>query len=185
MRIKLLFHLQNVLLLSLVNILSLIVKKGYTMKTVTKKFLKKHGACPPGFRWFSENCLSLPIDEQLLKLNEYNPCWACWLLFKLLNRKDRIRLAVFRAELCEPESELAKNAITAAKNVIKRDSEKNRDLAEVAFNVLYSTYAFTNKNITCAMIAANIASGGEWFFHTIDNKVINYAITLVIGRQVS
>ena len=148
------------------------------MKTVTKRFLKKHGACQSGYKWFSENCLSLPIDEQLLKLNAYNPGWVEWLINKLLNRKDKIRLAVFIAEFNGSNSKAAKSVIQAAKNVVKRDSEKNRAVARAAhFN--YRGCDAARAAVYLAGYINYIFLGNNIFF---SSEVFQYIITLIKGK---
>ena len=104
------------------------------MKKVNETFLKKHSACEEGFKWWLINCKNLETDKQLLKLVNYRADWANWLIVRLLNRKDKIRYAVFAAEQVikiyekkYPNDKRPRKAIEAAKKVIEKDSVKNRN----------------------------------------------------------
>ena len=95
------------------------------MKKVTKNYLQKLGACQDGLEWWANNCEGLILDKQLLKLDKHKADWANWLMVRLLNRKDKVRYAVFAAELVlnifekkYPNDDRPRKAIESAKIVI-------------------------------------------------------------------
>lgn len=107
---------------------------------LTKAWLKKWGACSEGVGWFGESGLteSSEVMEGLLKDKRLE--WANWLIARLLDRKGRIRYAVFAAEqvldLFEkkyPEEKRPRQAIEAAKAVLKKNNGKTRAAAWAAW----------------------------------------------------
>jgi len=108
---------------------------------VTKNWLVKHDACSDGMIFVTEHKL-IGTDEyyfirQLVKLNKHD--WALWLLARRLDRKDRIRFAVYCAkdvlpiyEDTYPNDDRPRKAIEAAEACIKSDTKVNRIIALAA-----------------------------------------------------
>jgi len=108
---------------------------------VTKNWLIKHNACSDGMSFVTEHKL-IDTDEchfirQLVKLDKYQ--WALWLLVRRLDRKNRIRFAVYCAkdvlpiyEAEYPNDDRPRKAIEAAETCMKSNTKKNRDAARVA-----------------------------------------------------
>ena len=147
------------------------------MKKVNETFLKKHSACEGGFKWWLINCKNLETDKQLLKLVDYRADWANWLMVRLLNRKDKIRYAVFAAEQVikiyekkYPNDKRPRKAIEAAKKVIERDSTKNR--ADAAADA----YADADAYAADAAAAAAAAAAAK---KKLQIKIIKYGISLL------
>ena len=108
---------------------------------VTKNWLIKHNACSDGMSFVTEHKL-IGSDEcdfirQLVKLDKHD--WALWLLVRRLDRKDRIRFAVYCAkdvlpiyEAEYPNDDRPRKAIEAAETCMKSNTKKNRDAADAA-----------------------------------------------------
>jgi len=108
---------------------------------VTKNWLIKHNACSDGMSFVTEHKL-IGTDEcyfirQLVKLDR--PDWALWLLVRRLDRKDRIRFAVYCAKDVLPiyEAEYSnddcpRKVIEAAEACVETNTKKNRDAARAA-----------------------------------------------------
>ena len=111
---------------------------------VTKNWLVKHNACSDGMSFVNEHKL-IGTDEcyfirQLVKLDKRE--WALWLLARRLDRKDRIRFAVYCAkdvlpiyEDTYPNDGRPRKAIEAAEACIADNTKKNRDAAEAGVSV--------------------------------------------------
>jgi len=177
------------------------------MEKVTKHFLQKHNACNEGLIWWVKNCQDLQTDKQLLKLVNYRADWANWLMVRLLNRKDKIRYAVYAAKLVlkiyeekHPNDKRPRKAISAAENVIKLDSKKNRAAAADAADAAYAAYATATTTTAAAAAAADAAAAAaaDAAYATaaaaaaadaadaidkkkIQVKIMKYGIKLIIG----
>ena len=104
---------------------------------VTKNWLVKHNACSDGMSFVTEHKL-IGSDEcdfirQLVKLDKHD--WALWLLVRRLDRKDRIRFAVYCArdvlpiyEAEYPNDDRPRKAIEAAEACVETNTKKNRDV---------------------------------------------------------
>ena len=106
---------------------------------VTQKWLKEKKACRDGFNWWVDNCEGLSNKEQLLRLVHHRADWANWLIVRMMNRKQKISYAIFAAEQVidiyerkNPNDNRPREAINAAKAVLKRDNVKNRKTADAA-----------------------------------------------------
>ena len=108
---------------------------------ITKGWLKKWEACPEGVKWFLSKKLQLKSDKQVMEelIATEKLDWANWVLARLLKRKQQIQYTIFAAEQVidifekqYPNDNRPRNAIEAAKIVLKRDTKKNRDAATYA-----------------------------------------------------
>ena len=107
---------------------------------ITKEWLSEKSACEDGMDWFDRfgKSDSVLVMEGLLSESKLD--WANWLIVRLLNRKDKIRYAIFAAEqvisLFEkkcPEDKRPRLAIEAAKAVIENDTKETRAAACAAY----------------------------------------------------
>jgi len=107
---------------------------------LTKAWLKKWEACSRGVAWFENlgKTKSSEVMEGLLADKKLD--WANWLIVRILNRKDKIRFAIFAAEqvleLFEkkyPEDKRPRQAIEAAKAVVRKNNKETRDAAWAAW----------------------------------------------------
>jgi len=138
--------------------------KGGTVK-ITKKWLKEQGACSEGVDWFMAfgKTDSVDVISGLLEAERFN--WANWLIVRLLNRKDKIRYAIFAAEQvisifekkC-PEDKRPRLAIEAAKAVIENDTKETR-AAACAADAAANTAAYVAYAAAAAAMAAALAAG--------------------------
>lgn len=121
---------------------------------VTKNWLIKHNACGKGMIFVTEHKL-IGTDEcqfirQLVKLDKHD--WALWLLVRRLDRKDRIRFAVYCAkdvlpgyEAEYPNDDCPRKAIEAAEACIADNTKKNRDASVAAAEELTSAAAWATR----------------------------------------
>ena len=111
------------------------------MKTITSKYLRTINACQDARTAFAEKYpKGAPVRTVFaVLLKEKKLDWANWLVARLLNRKDRIRYAIYAAEQVieifekkYPDDNRPRKAIEAAKAVLKKNNKANRDAADAA-----------------------------------------------------
>jgi len=105
---------------------------------ITKAKIKKLKPCRDGYKWFI-NHGSPDLLKTLLKVNKVNSGWATWLYTKLMTPKQCKQFAIYSAEkvlhIFEekfPNDDRPRLAITAAKKVLKSNTQANRKAAYVA-----------------------------------------------------
>ena len=137
---------------------------------VTKNWLVKHNACSDGMSFVTEHKL-IGTDEcyfirQLVKLDKHD--WALWLLVRRLDRKDRIRFAVYCAkdvspiyEAEYPNDDRPRKAIEAAETCMKSNTKKNRDAARAADAARVASWA-ADAAWAAADAAARAAASAAW-----------------------
>ncbi len=123
------------------------MRKLKNTKKITLKYLKEVDACESGVKWWiRKGRPACPIKTitLLIQDNELND--ANWITSRLLSRKNRIRYAVFAAEQVlhifekkYPSDKRPREAIEAAKVVIKEDNAKNK--AAAAYAAAYDAHA--------------------------------------------
>jgi hypothetical protein len=131
------------------------------MQKITLEFLKEKKACQDGYDFVAS--LKTESSEIIFKaLIEHNLQWANWLIARVLDRKNRIRYAVFAAEQVidiyekkYPDKKKPRNAIEAAKKVLEDDSEINRNAAA------YAAYAASASASAAADAACSSASASD------------------------
>jgi hypothetical protein len=135
---------------------------------LTEKWLDKEGACSDGKDYALENLKGKTANESVAILVESEKFdWALWLIAHALDRKGRIRYAIYSAEQVlkiyedkYPKDKRPREAINAAKKCLKADTKENRNAAYAAAS--YASYA-----------AANAA---------MKNKIIKYGVKLLAGE---
>jgi hypothetical protein len=98
--------------------------------------------------WYAVNG-SLDLRTTLMNLDAVNPDWCRWLFTRLMTREQCIEIAVFSAEQVVGEYERKygsndpqpRNAIDAAKAVLKSDTKENREKAYAAYAAAAAYYA--------------------------------------------
>jgi len=131
------------------------------MKKITKEWLRKNNACTNGIKWF------LSQDETntatvLLKLVECGrPDDALWVIEKIINKNQSVRLAIFSARLClsefealYPDDKRPRMAIEAAEAYIARPCEATKSSARSAAESAWSARS--------ARSARSPASAAAW-----------------------
>ena len=120
----------------------------HTMKPLTLEKLKELDACQSGIAWFLEqgtNDLEV-ICNSFLEDTEYvdedgHTCldYLIWLLPRLMDKKQYIKLAIYAAEIAlpifenrYPEDDRPRKAIQAAQAYLEDPSEENRKAASAA-----------------------------------------------------
>ena len=162
----------------------------YPKFSLTIDWLKENRVCVEAINWFEkQNCTDVEkLFELGKKAEKYD--WINWCLVRLLNRKNRIRYAIFAAEQVlhifekqYPEDQRPRKAIEAAKRVIEDDSEENRRIAHsAAYNagsayIAYSADIASNAYIahSAASIAADIAADSAYSVYNAYSAARNAA----------
>ena len=132
---------------------------------ITKEFVEKIRACNQCKKWAEENnYYDLKAVDFLNKLIESDKLdWANWLIVRVMERKQYLAYAIFAAEQvidiyeakC-PDNKKPREAIEAAKKVLKNDTQGNRAAANVAAYVAADVAAYDVANV--AANAANVAA---------------------------
>ena len=138
------------------------------MNTITKEWLKSNDACSDGYKWFV-NQDETNTAKVLLKLtaeDRFND--ALWVVERILNKSQSVKLAVFSAELCLPNFESAypddgrpRKAIDAAKAYLKRPREKTKSAARAAASGA-ARAAWSASAASAAARAASAAARAAW-----------------------
>ena len=128
------------------------------MKTITLKNLKELRACGDGVDWFKAQN-ETAIDKVCLALCADNhEDWANWLIVRFMTRKQKLKYAIYAAEQVleifekHPNDARPRQAIAAAKKVLKSNTKKNRDAAAAAAHA--ATHAATHAAAHAAVYAA-------------------------------
>ena len=126
---------------------------------VTRKFLTEMGACSDGLKWWMSNCKGLSTENQLIKLVNYRGDWANWLIVRLFDLEQKRKYAIFAAESVldifekkYPNDKRPRQAIEAAKVVLRSDTLDNRNATAAASSAAYAAYASS-----AAVAAADVA----------------------------
>ena len=110
---------------------------------ITLKFLENKNACQEGIDWAIKNNLigldGASVVKKLIKQDKLD--WANWLIVRVMKRKQQIQYAIYAAEQVldifekeYPDDKRPREAIGAAKKVLKNDTKENREAAaSVAF----------------------------------------------------
>ena len=115
---------------------------------LTLKFLENNKACGGGVDWF-KNQSETDLRKICLELMEqHKSSWANWVLVRKMNRKQKIQYAIYTAEqvidIYEKkyrDDKRPREAINAAKKVLKSDTKKNRANAAAAYAAAYAAAA--------------------------------------------
>jgi len=135
---------------------------------ITLNWLKKHGACSASMEMFAAQP-ERDAAAIVKLLREQNTDWANWLICRMLTRKQKIQFAVFAAEqvlpifeVKYPDDSRPRLAIEAAKNVIDRNTIKNRSAAAScaadAAAARATAYAYAAADVASAAAAAAAAA---------------------------
>jgi len=121
------------------------------MKTIKREWLESQNACKSSLLYVIENnyigLSPAKFIHKLMTENRFSD--ANWLIVRCMNRKQKLAYAIFAAEQVidiyekkYPGNDKPRNAIEAAKKVLKYDSKKNRDTAaDAAHAAAYTAYA--------------------------------------------
>jgi hypothetical protein len=139
--------------------------------------------CDDGWNWYSKNASHITDLKELLRVvDAENPSWCRWLFTRLMTRKQCIEIAVFSAEqvLGEyesryPNDKRPRDAINAAKAVIKNDTEENRRVARVATYAVAYIDVDTAHAADAAYAAAAAAANAAAYAAANAARAVNFA----------
>jgi hypothetical protein len=107
---------------------------------ITNELLQKWSACGEGRGWFNAQTETngKKIIIGFIERNEHLD-WANWLICRMFTHKQNIKYAIFAAEQVianyekqYPDDKRPREAIEAAKEVLKNASKKNKSAARAA-----------------------------------------------------
>ncbi len=132
---------------------------------LTKKILQKYNACDAGYKWYLENGCDT-VEKTVKKLiAEERFRWANWLIANTLTRKNKVKYAVYAAELVldiyeakHPEDNRPRKAIEAAKAWIKNPCKETKRAAYNAANIAYDAAHTATYDVYASYAAAANAS---------------------------
>jgi len=173
-------------------------------KTITVNWLNKINACSDAVEAFKyqKETDSIKVLKGAMKIDRFD--WANWLIARLMNRKQKLAYSIFAAESVidifekkYPDDKRPRNAIEAAKKVLKSDTKKNRAAAysaassaaysasSAAYSAAYSAdsayYADSaaDSASSAAYSAAYSADSASSARKKLQKKIINYGIKLL------
>ena len=174
------------------------------MKISIKK-VKSLKPCNDGLVWYEKNG-STDLLKTLLKVDKRYPAWARWLFTRLMTKKENLKIAIFSAEQVlnifekkYPNDNRPRNAIEAAKEVLRKNNIENRekaryaadaDAADAAANAAY--YAADAADAAAdAYYAANAAYYAAYYAAyanatdkgKIQRKIIRKAVEILDSRK--
>jgi hypothetical protein len=143
--------------------------KEATMKTITEAWIEEHHPCEDGVKWYNSRTDKTPLGllDGLIAEKRYE--WGFRFMARILDRKDRIRYAVFAAEqvlgIFEkkfPDDKRPRLAIESAKKVLVKDTAETRYAAESAmFAARYAESAASSVAESAARSAESAARSAE------------------------
>ena len=149
---------------------------------ITKRFLQQKQACQEGIDWVVANCQNKEAVDVIHALMGYKIDWANWLIVRVMTRPQYLTYAIFSAEQVihiyekkYPDNKKPRQAIEAAKAVLKDDTSENRKLADAA------TYAATYA-ADAATYAATDAADADAARKEMLIKILEYGISLM-GKE--
>jgi hypothetical protein len=162
---------------------------------ITKEWLEEQKACASGIKRFLNQDKTDSIEVLNTLISEDELADAVWLMLKLMDRRQKIKCAIFAAEQVlhifdsrYPDDKRPRLAIEAAKKVLDNDTEENRKAAADVY--ASAAPAYTNHIITSlfhlAHNAAGVASGAHTYAtNTISAAAYDYASTAYFNNNSS
>jgi len=135
---------------------------------ITPSFIKKWDPCKPGLDWYLEKFPkkfnnSIGVLDALIKANQLP--YANWLIVRVMSRPQYLKYAIYAAEQVigiyekkYPNNPAPRNAIKAAKAVLKNDTIENRKAAAAAAYAAYAAAAAYAAYAAAAAYAAYAAA---------------------------
>jgi len=152
---------------------------------ITLEFLNKLNACSDGIDYFIGNNLeNIDVYNLIEKLNNDDKCiWSNWLISRLLEKENKIRYAIFAAELVlhifekkYPTDDRPRKAIEAAKKYLKTKNAATADAtAYAAADATADAAAYA-----AADAAADVAAVKKETYI----KIINFGIELLKSHEI-
>ena len=134
---------------------------------LTKQILENYRACDETMSWYTSNGEPDSVEETIEKLLSSDECekfdWSNWLLSRVLPLDDKIRYAIFAAELVidifekeYPNDNRPRNAIETAREYLSNKDGATADAAYAAAREAYVANAV--RAAACAACAAYAAA---------------------------
>ncbi|MFA7486027.1 MAG: putative immunity protein [Phycisphaerae bacterium] len=136
---------------------------------LTKQILENHGACGECMYWYISNGEPTSVEETIEKLllsdEREKFGWSNWLLSCVLPLDDKIRYAIFAAELVIdifekrfPEDKRPRNAIEAARKYLSHKDAAAADAAYAAARAAADAVDYAARAARTAAYAARAAA---------------------------
>jgi len=163
---------------------------------ITKRWLKRKGACRAGITWFSvqEETDGVKVAKKLI--SEKHLDWADWLITRLMDYHQAVRYAVFSAEQVldifekkYPNDNRARQAIEAARMCIDNPSEENKKRAREAADAILDVPGYAADAAYYAACAAYYAAcyAARAAYYAAGEetqlKILNYGIQLLERKE--
>ena len=160
---------------------------------ITKRLLKKLGACQKSVDWFAERFdLEKGVDAKILAKEAMNGgrfSDCNWLATMLMTHEQRTKYAIYAAEKVikifedkYPNDKQPRQAIQAAKNYLKNPSKDAAYAANAAANAAYAAADAAdaaNAAANAAYAAADAANAAYAARKKMQKQCINYALELL------
>ena len=162
---------------------------------LTKKWLNEKNACSYGMEWFlnqnetdSTNVIKNLLSDEVAQKQTQSIDWANWLIVRVMTHTQYIAYAIFAAEQVidifekkYPDNRRPREAINAAKKVLKNNNIKTRAAAASAAAYAYAAYA----SAAYAASADAASAAAAYYDYTKKEmliKIINYGLKLLEGK---
>ena len=131
---------------------------------ITKTFLKKIGACPPGYQWFCKYTGDKNHESVIDALiADDHGDWANWLIVRCMTHEQQVQYTIFAAEQvihifegCFPDDNRPRKAIETVKAFIVNPSGENKRAA--ALTVADAAHAALAAAVTAHVIRTAYAA---------------------------
>jgi hypothetical protein len=139
---------------------------------ITSEWLQKQHACLSEVEWFKNQTETKPEVLIAKLIDEERLDWANWLIVRVLTHKQQVAYAIYAAERAveifekhNPKDKRPRKTIDAARAVLKRDTQKNREAAAAAFDSAFDSakaavYDYAVYDNSAERAAAERASAG-------------------------
>ncbi len=158
---------------------------------LTIEMLDRLIACDDGKEWFVNSKCKTVAGSCKKAMKEGHHDWANWLVIKLLNRDDRIRLACYAARLVLhiyedkfPGDMRPRQVIEKAERYVEN---KHTDAFAESMSAFTATDVWTAARASAAARYAKDAKAA-WAAHSatwniiVEEKIINYGLSLLEGK---
>jgi len=155
---------------------------------ITLKQVESLNPCSDGLDWYKKNGTSNLLDT-LLRLNEYSPDYVRWGFTKLMNKMQRVEIAIYCADRVidifedkYPNDDRPRKAINAAKTWLKEPTEENRSAANAA-DAAANAAAYAAYAAAYAAYAADAAYAAAYAAADAADNSVAYAGSVDIRKQ--
>src|SRR3990167_844207 len=155
---------------------------------ISTAWLEEKNACPNAVKEFSEQSETDAV-KIIRKMTDrrYRLDWANWLIARVMTRPQYLAYAIYAAEQVidifekkYPDDKRPREAIEAAKMVLKNDTKKNRAAAEKAAGTAWAAKVAAEKAAKIAW-AAGAVGDAAWAAvgDAMQIKILRYGLSLI------